>query len=259
MSATRGLGGPQGSLLRLLGGPILIVTAMTEERDAIIRHAEDVRVGGKGSVEARIGSAEVAIAATGSGPQNAKRESARLCRALHPAALLGSGVAAALSRELEIGDLLASRRVRDSSGDLAAPDERLLSRALAAGARAGMLLSVERPAVTAQEKAVLAALADSSGPSAADMESSAWARSASEATIPYLVVRSISDRAEESLPDYIAASLGEDGGISRGSVVARALLRPRTIPALLRMRRRVLACSENLALFLERLLEDGLE
>jgi adenosylhomocysteine nucleosidase len=259
MSATRGLGRPQGPPLRLPGGPILIVTAMTEERDAIIRHAKDVRAEGEGFVEARIGSAEVAIAATGSGPQNAKRESSRLCEALHPAALLGFGVAAALSRELEIGDLLASSRVRDSSGDLSAPDEHLLSRAIVAGARAGMLLSVERPAVTAQEKAVLAALADSGGPSAADMESSAWAASASEAAIPYLVVRSISDRAEESLPDYIAASLGEDGGISRGSVVAHALLRPRTIPALLRMRRRVLACSENLALFLERLLEDRLE
>ncbi len=259
MSATRGLGGPQGPPLGLLGRRILILTAMTEERDAIIRHAEDVRVRGDGHVEARIGSSDVAIAATGSGPRNAKRESARLCEALHPAALLGAGVAAALSRELEIGDLLASRRVRDPSGDLAAPDERLLSRALAAGARPGTFLAVQRPAVTTREKAVLAALADPGGPAAADMESSAWAASASEAAIPYLVVRSISDRAEESLPDYIAASLGKDGGISRGSVVARALLHPRTIPTLLRMRRRVIACSENLALFLERLLEDGLE
>ncbi len=152
MSATRGLGGPQGPPLGLLGRRILILTAMTEERDAIIRHAEDVRVRGDGHVEARIGSSDVAIAATGSGPRNAKRESARLCEALHPAALLGAGVAAALSRELEIGDLLASRRVRDPSGDLAAPDERLLSRALAAGARPGTFLAVQRPAVTARSR-----------------------------------------------------------------------------------------------------------
>ena len=91
------------------------------------------------------------------------------------------------------------------------------------------------------------------------MESSAWARVAARASIPYLVVRSISDRAEESLPESIAASVGEDGGIRRGAVAARALRRPRTIPALLRMRRRVLDCSEGLALFLGRLLEDGFE
>ncbi len=267
MSATRGFGGPQGPPpTKRFGGPqgppselpgrrILIVTAMKEERDAILRHAQDARAR-KGYVEARIGSAGVAIAATGSGPKNARRESARLCEALHPAALLGAGVAAALSSDLQRSDLLASRRVRDAGGDLAAPDERLLSRALAAGARAGTLFAVERPAVTAQEKAALAVMADSGGPAAADMESSAWAASASEAGIPYLVVRSISDRATEPLPDYIAASLGEDGGISRGAVAARALLRPRTIPELLRLRRRVLECSENLALFLERFLEE---
>jgi adenosylhomocysteine nucleosidase len=238
------------------GRRILVVTAMKEERDAILRHAQDARACREGYVEARIGSAGVAIAATGSGPKNARGESARLCEALHPAALLGAGVAAALSSDLESGDLLASRRIRDAGGDLAAPDERLLSRALAAGARAGTLYAVERPAVTAQEKAALAALADSGGPAAADMESSAWAASASEAGIPYLVVRSISDRAGEPLPNYIAASLGEDGGISRSSVVASALLRPGTIPALLRLRRRVLDCSESLALFLERLLAE---
>lgn len=237
---------------------ILIVTAMKEERDAILRHAQGARPGGGGCVEARIGGAAVAVAATGSGPKNARRESARLCKALHPAALLGAGVAAALSGGLEVGDLLASRRVRDNGGDLAPPDERLLSRALAAGARAGTLFAVDRPAVTAREKADLAALANSGDPAAADMESSAWAATASEAGIPYLIVRSISDRAAEPLPDYIAASLGEDGGISRGSVVAGALQRPRTIPALLRLRRRVLDCSENLALFLERFLEEAL-
>lgn len=236
--------------------PILIVTAMKEEHRAIVRHAE-FALYGEGYVEARIGSTPVAIAATGSGPKNAERESARLCRALHPAALLGAGVAAALSAELGIGDLLASRRVRDSSGDAAAPDELLLSRALAAGARAGTLVTVDRPTITAKEKALLAALADSGGPAAADMESSAWARAAAEAAIPYLVVRSISDRADEPLPDSIAASVGENGGIRRSYVAASALRRPRTIPALLRLRRRVLACSEGLALFLERFLADG--
>lgn len=255
MSAPRGPVGPQGPPTGLTGRGILIVTAMREERDAILRHAQGARAG-KGYVEARIGATGVAIAATGSGPKNARRESARLCEALHPAALLGAGVAAALSNELENGDLLVSRRVRGAGGELPAPDERLLSRALAAGARAGTLFAVERPAVTAQEKADLAALADSSGPAAVDMESSAWAESASDAGIPYLVVRSISDSAGEPLPDYIAASLDENGGISRGSVVSGALQRPSTIPALLRLRRRVLDCSENLALFLERLLEE---
>ena len=116
-------------------------------------------------------------------------------------------------------------------------------------------MTVARPVTDAAEKNRLAASLE--GPSAVDMESASWARVAASRGIPYLVVRSISDRADEGLPDYLVACMGEDGAIRRGAVVARALARPSRIPGLVRLRRRTLDCGKALSLFLERFLADG--
>jgi nucleoside phosphorylase len=231
--------------------PIALVTAIKEEFEAVLSRARDAHFRGT-FVQARIGTAEVALCLTGDGAGNAGRAAAALCEAVRPAALLGAGVASALSPGLAIGDLLVSRRIRDSEGDAPAPDARLLAQALEnTRARAGTFLTVARPLVLASLKMALVDSLDDAGPAAADMESSAWARAAASRGIPYLVARSISDRADENLPEYLGRCAGPDGGIRRSSVVLRAIAQPATIPALLRMRGRVLACAEGLAVFLE--------
>jgi adenosylhomocysteine nucleosidase len=237
---------------------VLILTAISEELDldAILGRADRIHYQWRGAVSARVGSTDVVIAATGDGAKNAAERAAAFCESARPRAVVGAGIAGALSPGLGIGAIVAASRVRDSSGDAPAPDTRLLSRAVAAGASAGTLLTVGRPITAAAEKSRLAASLE--GPSAVDMESAAWARVAAARGIPYCVVRSISDRADEDLPDYLAACIGEDGAIRRGAVVARALARPGRIPELIRMRRRVLDCGKGLSLFLERFLADGL-
>ena len=125
------------------------------------------------------------------------------------------------------------------------------------GVRAGAFLTVARPVVLASLKTALLQSLDDAGPAAADMESSAWARAAAARGIPYLIARAISDRADEDLPEYLGRCVGPDEGIRRSSVVLRALAQPVTIPALLRMRGRVLACAEKLAAFLEDFLSGG--
>lgn len=196
------------------------------------------------------------LLSTGDGARRAGLTAASICEAARPAALIGLGIAGALSADLAAGDLVAARRIRNGSGDAPAPDERLLSRAIALGAKAGTLVNVERPAVAAGEKASLALSLNGDGTAAADMESAAWAHAAASRGIPYLVIRAISDRADENLPAYIARSVGEDGGIRRSSVVFHALRRPGTIPALLALKRRVRMCGEKLSLFLERFLAE---
>lgn len=237
---------------------VLILTAISEELDigAILRRASRIHYQWRGAVGARVGETDVVIAATGDGAKNAGERAAAFCDGVRPLAVVGAGIAGALSPGLGSGEIVASRRVRDFSGDAPEPDARLLSRALEAGASAGTLLTVARPITAAAEKRRLAASFD--GPSAVDMESAAWARVAASRGIPYLVVRSISDRADEDLPDYLAACMGENGAIRRGAVVARALARPSRIPDLVRLRRRVLDCGRELSLFLERFLADGL-
>lgn len=236
---------------------VLILTAISEELDlnAILRRASRIHYQWRGVVGAQIGATDVVIAATGDGAERAGERAESFCERTRPRAVVGAGIAGALSRGLGVGTIVAGKRVRDGAGDAPAPDARLLSRALQAGAEEGTLLTVARPVTSAAEKMRLAATLE--GVCAVDMESAAWARVAASRGIPYVVVRSISDAADEGLPEYLAACLGEDGAIRRGAVVARALARPSRIPDLFRMRRRTLDCGKKLSLFLERFLADG--
>ena len=86
------------------------------------------------------------------------------------------------------------------------------------------------------------------------MESAAWAREAAARGIPYVVVRAVSDAADEELPAFLAEALGTDGSIRRGEVARRALLEPSSWGTLLRMRRRMHDLSASLGAFLARML-----
>lgn len=238
---------------------VLILTAISEDLDvgAILRRASRIHHQWRGVVGARIGTTEVVIAATGDGAAKAGEKAAELCERTRPLAVVGAGIAGALSPGLQAGAIVAASRVRDLAADAPPPDAGLLSRAIAAGARAATLLTVPGPITAVDEKRRLAASFE--GPCAVDMESAAWARVAASRGVPYIVVRAISDQADENLPDYLAACVGEDGAIHRGAVVARALARPSRIPELVRLRRRTLDCAGKLSLFLERFLADGFE
>ncbi len=197
---------------------------------------------------------DVVVALTGEGPRNAARAAAALCARHRPALLVGAGVAGALSPDLAVGDILVARRVLDSAGASPPPDEQLVARAAAMpGARSGTLLSVDRPLVSAAEKAAWAEKLGEA-PAAVDMESAAWARAAAAHGVAYLVVRAVSDDALEELPRFLSRCLDEDGGIRRSAVALRALAQPSTIPTLLQMRRRVRDCADRLAAFVEHFL-----
>ncbi len=225
--------------------PLLIVAALEEEVRAIRR--------------ALPASPKVVVASTGDGPRRAAWASALLLEQHRPLALVGAGIAGALSPDLAVGDIIASRRVRSGIGDTPPPDPGLLKRALAGGtARAGTLATVDRPVVTRAAKAALAAASGGDAVLAVDMESSAWAREAAVRGIPYLILRVVSDTAEEELPDFLPDCVGSDGSIRRAAVARRAFLRPGSWGTLLRMRRRLLDGSGALGSFLAGLVSAGL-
>src|SRR5206468_3724956 len=117
----------------------------------------------------------------------------------------------------------------------------------------GALFSTDRIIVDPRERSELAAkIADD--PAAVDMESAGWARAASARGIPYIVVRVVSDTADESLPAYLARCYDPEGGIRRGKVLLHALAKPASVPRLLAMRRRVRECGERLSAFVEHFL-----
>jgi adenosylhomocysteine nucleosidase len=223
------------------GGPVAILTALEEELAGVRRTLPE--------------SARLVSTATGDGPRRAASGAARFLERHRPSAVIGAGLAGALSPGLSVGELVVSRRVRGEAGDAATPDVRLLERALAGGGvTAGTLVTVDRPVVSAATKAVLAATASRGEVLAVDMESSAWAREASARGIPYIVVRVIGDSAEEELPAYLPSCVGADGSIRRGEVARRALIHPASWGTLLRMRRRLHDCAAALGAFLPRLL-----
>ena len=86
------------------------------------------------------------------------------------------------------------------------------------------------------------------------MESAAWAKEAAARGIPYIVVRAVSDAVGDELPEFLTDSVGPDGSIRRAEVARRALVRPSSWGTLLRMRRRLLDCSDALGAFLARML-----
>ena len=78
------------------------------------------------------------------------------------------------------------------------------------------------------------------------MESASWARACASAGVPYVILRAISDTADEDLPGYLAACMDAEGSIRRSAVARGAVFHPGAIPALLRMRRRVAECGRAL-------------
>ena len=217
---------------------VVILTAMAEERAAFWRRRFD---------------RDVVIAATGEGPRNAARAAHLLCEGYRPELVVGAGVAGALSEDLGVGDIFVARRILDSSGDAPPPDPQLLARASAMpGTRTGTLVSVERPLVTASEKAARGANLDA--PAAVDMESAAWARTAAEHGIPYVVIRAISDDARDELPGYLSRCMDRKGGIRRWQVALHAIVAPSTIQVLRRMQHRIQDSTDRLAAFVEHFL-----
>lgn len=225
--------------------PVAILAALDEEI-AAIRRALPTPPG-------------VVSVATGDGPRRAAWGAALVLEQYRPLAVVGAGIAGALSAGLAVGDIVASRRVRSAIGDTPPPDKGLLQRALATGkAKAGTLVTVDRPVVSARAKAVLAAASGGDAVLAVDMESAAWAREAAVRGVPYLILRVISDTAEEELPDFLPDCVGPDGSIRRGEVARRALLHPGSWGTLLRMRRRLHDASGALGTFLAEIVKAGL-
>jgi adenosylhomocysteine nucleosidase len=94
------------------------------------------------------------------------------------------------------------------------------------------LLSADRLAATAAEKAALAARA---GAVAVDMESAAVAAVACDLDLPFLAVRAIADPADMALPRAAMRALDATGTVRRSALLGEVLLHPGELGALLRL------------------------
>jgi adenosylhomocysteine nucleosidase len=213
----------------------------------------------------------VALAVTGDGARNAREGIAALLGHVEVERLIALGVAGALSRDLGEGALLVAEQVMLEGGDpgttLRADETLVESAARATGARRGVVVTAGRIADTVAEKQRLLGLVVRAGAAApparlgevtqgtagrdtsavVDLESADYIGAAVRAGLPWIVLRAVSDTADEALPGLLNRCRDEGGAVRRGSVVRGLLGDPGALPALLGLRRRVQQGAEVLS------------
>jgi adenosylhomocysteine nucleosidase len=192
-------------------GDVLVVVGMT--REAKILTGAPVVIGG-GDLEGLTGRLEDELR----GGAVAGVVSFGLCGALDPA--------------LKVGDLVIGHSVADADDRFdadAAWADRIAT--LLPEAKVGSFARAERPVASAAEKA---ALRQSTGAIAVDLESFPVARLARWFGVPFAVIRAVSDAADRALPPAAQVGLGADGRPAIGPVFASLRSNPWQIGALIR-------------------------
>lgn len=149
--------------------------------------------------------------------------------------VLSSGFAGALDPALKTGDLVASTTHSDPA----------LLATLPAGVKPVRFASSPTALDTPAQKAAFAA---ATGAAVVDMESDAIAAACRNASVPLVVLRVISDAADESLPLPAQVTYHlERQRIRHAAIVWHLLTHPRTIPALGAFMRRMPGLQRGLA------------
>jgi len=162
--------------------------------------------------------------------------------------LISSGLAGSLKQELQVGDVIAPRRIgtlRDGTGIRANPD--LLQIASGRGSKlVDALLTANHIIETGEEKSRLASWGD-----AVDMESYSIMEEFSREGIPSVTVRAISDASDEDLPIDFSKCLTTEGKVKTLPLLKRLLQRPAKTADLVRFGVRTKKAAQGLAQFLD--------
>lgn len=247
-----------------------VLAALPEEVRPVRDRLEDVEtdrreVDGRDAAltlaRGRMDGAVVTLAVTGDGRRRARSGARAFLRSADVDRLLVLGVAGALSPDLAPGSVVVSRRVWLGTRRLTPGREAVERARRRSGAVPGSVVTVEDLLLSPGEKRAawdrLREEEPDAGPAVADLESGHYAAVAEEEGVDWLVLRSVSDDASESLPSYLNRCRDDGGALRRGSVLLRALLRPTSIGQLLRIRRRVSRSARALATGLQRIVAGG--
>jgi adenosylhomocysteine nucleosidase len=160
----------------------------------------------------------------------------RLLAGFNQPLVISSGICGALAPDLSAGDLVLPESVLGPSGERlnVTPTRHRQASELGGGsARGGTLVTSREVVATAAAKAALFA---STGAVAVDMESSVILAHAAAAGCPTLVVRGVSDRANESVPLELIELMTPAGKLRPVRVLALTVTRPRLLPRALALR-----------------------
>ncbi len=201
---------------------------------------------------ARIGDANVNVVLTGVGGKSAWLETTRIVWDGDVDICVSSGLAGALRREYQLGDILAAKEVQAISWNrVVASDAKLIQLAQEHGARAvGSFYSADRVIGSASEKRELGRVAD-----AVEMESGEVLHEASVFGAKVIAIRGISDAVDEDLPLDFNRVMTPAGEVSIPKVLGEVVRHPMSAPALVRFGKQSRMAAEKLGAFLDRYLE----
>jgi adenosylhomocysteine nucleosidase len=176
------------------------------------------------------------LALTGMGPAAATAGAERLIAA-GAGALVSWGLAGGLDPELAAGTIFLPSEVATAEGVLLATDARWRERLGTTLTRfapltSGRLVTVAAVVATPAAKA---ALFNTSGARAVDMESAAIAEVARRRALPFIAVRVIIDRAGDAMPDSFVAAFDANGDFSLWRLLAQLLRSPGELGSVMRL------------------------
>lgn len=228
------------------GNPIVVIAAEAREFEGLLRHASSVSVlqwPVQFARHANIRGTSWVLAANGPGPNLAGEAAGIATRECNAKAMVSTGFCGGLDPALNAGEVFVASSVE-------APEQgrRFESRPTEGDTRhaQGRLLSVNRVAVTAREKAALWA----QGSAAVEMEAAAVAQQAERSETPFYCVRVVSDTARDEMPLDFNLYRDREGRFSRGRIMAAVLRQPASLAGLLRLDAHCRRAATNLGDFL---------
>lgn len=198
--------------------------------------------------KANIGPNEVTVLLTGIGKSSAINAMESVPLAAHDVCI-STGLAGALRDDLHPGDVVTADRARTLDSAVSAlSDDSLRELAVSLGAKpVAVSLSSEKIVPTALAKDDIRHQG-----SIVEMESAHILSAARRAQVPAVLVRAISDAADEDLPVDFTRILDSQGHLRVGGLLKEIGLSPHRIPLLIQFGRQSRSAAKSLATFLDR-------
>jgi len=231
---------------------IAVVCAFPHESKAILKHLKPQRYSQEGAfrvIRATYLSHKILLVATGMGTRNAEEALEWVLQVFNPALVLSIGFGGALYENADIGDLIMATSISLVSGGvlktIQIPDACALVDKLRGNTtiRAGHFLTLER---WMEKETVKGLLPPEIAFPVCDMETFPLAKLTRQRQLPFLAVRSITDRADEDIPRALLRVNDASGNYRSLRAIFLLLGKPWLIPVAIRLGRRSRVASENL-------------
>jgi len=243
---------------------IAFVTAMHEEFRAAassLTISASHRIGAYRSCSGSVSGHDIVVIESGIGLDNAAKATRVLLATMQPDILISAGFCGGIATDLDVGAVVVATRLATVSGnrvdelsiELAADGYNFVARQSMSSHRLFGGMFVSTPVIMAKSRIASLLQAGTLHP-VVEMESSAIAQIATENSIPFVGIRSVSDPACEELGFSLEEFCDDQMRIRIPLVLLTIVRKPRIIPQLIRLARNSRIAEAALARAIEQFL-----